>query len=140
MRALMQWLHLAGVVVAVGGTAFVRLILLPSFVAIDPQARQRVMAGVARAFYPTLWWAILAILVSGLFNLHVAFQAGIDPAYLAVLAGKILLALILFAVAFAVTLPWPALAEFQRRRPRWLAVNLGLAAVILLLSAILRRM
>jgi len=139
MKALMQWLHLAAVVVAVGGTAFIRLILLRSFIAIDMQARQRVMAGVARYFYPTLWWAILAILVSGLFNLHEALQ-GADTVYIAVLAAKILLALILFSIAFAVTLPWPTLAEFQRRRPRWLAVNLALAAVILFLSAVLRRM
>ncbi len=139
MKALMQWLHLAAVVVAVGGTAFIRLILLRSFIAIDMQARQRVMAGVARYFYPTLWWAILAILVSGLFNLHEALQ-GADAVYIAVLAAKILLALILFSIAFAVTLPWPTLAEFQRRRPRWLAVNLALAAVILFLSAVLRRM
>ena len=139
MKAIMQWLHLAAVVVAVGGTAFIRLILLRSFIAIDMQARQRVMAGVARHFYPTLWWAILAILVSGLFNLHEALQ-GADALYVAVLAAKILLALILFAVAFAVTLPWPSLAEFQRQRPRWLAVNLALAAVILFLSAVLRRM
>lgn len=139
MKALMQWLHLAAVVVAVGGTAFIRLILLRSFIAIDMQARQRVMAGVARYFYPTLWWAILAILVSGLFNLHEALQ-GADALYVALLVVKILLGLILFSIAFAVTLPWPTLAEFQRRRPRWLAVNLALAAVILFLSAVLRRM
>lgn len=139
MRAIMQWLHLAGVVVAVGGTIFIRLVLLRSFVAIDGQARQRVMAGVTRWFFPMLWCAIVAILVSGIYNVILALHIP-DPVYRAVLSAKVFLALVLFGIAFAITLPWPAFVEMQKKRPLWMMVNIVLAAIILLLSAFLRRM
>jgi len=139
MPALMQWLHLAGVIVAVGGTVFVRLVLLRSFVAIDAQARQRIMAGVSRWFFPLLWYAILAILISGIYNLILALHIP-SSLYRAILSVKVLLALALFAIAFAITLPWPAFAAMQKKRPFWMTVNIVLAAIIVLLSAFLRRM
>ncbi len=139
MPALMQWLHLAGVIVAVGGTFFVRLVLLRSFVAIDAQARQRIMAGVTRWFFPMLWVAIAAIALSGVYNVILALHIP-SQVYRAVLSLKILLALVLFGIAFAITLPWPAFAGMQKKRPFWLTANIVLAAVIVLLSAFLRRL
>ena len=139
MRAVMQWFHLAGVIVAVGGTVFIRLVMLRSFMAIDVEPRQQAMAGVTRWFFPLLWYAILAIAVSGVYNLVLALHIP-SPLYRAVLTVKILLALALFAIAFAITLPWPALARIQERRPLWMTVNIVLAAIIIFLSAFLRRM
>ena len=139
MPVVMQWVHLAGVIVAVGGTVFIRLVLLRSFVAIDAQARQRVMAGVTRWFFPLLWVAIAAIVLSGVYNVILALHIP-SQVYRAVLSLKILLALVLFGIAFAITLPWPAFAEVQKKRPFWLMVNIVLAAVIVLLSAFLRRL
>ncbi len=139
MPALMQWLHLAGVIVAVGGTIFVRLVLLRSFVAIDAQARQRIMAGVTRWFFPLLWVAIAAIALSGVYNVILALHIP-SQVYRAVLSLKILLALVLFGIAFAISLPWPAFAGMQKKRPFWLTANIVLAAIIVFLSAFLRRL
>ena len=91
---------------AVGGTVFIRLILPPSFVALDAQARQRLMAGIARWLYPTLWWAIAAIAVSGVYNLVLALHIP-SPEYRAGLAVKIVLAFALFGIAFGITIPHP---------------------------------
>jgi hypothetical protein len=64
----------------------------------------------------------------------------VDSRYQAVLTVKVLLALVLFTIAFLITLPFPSLAGIQKQRPRWLLVNLALATIIVLLSAALRRM
>lgn len=139
MRAVMQWIHLVAAVLAVGGTAFLRLVLLPSFVSLDQQARGRIMAGVARRFFPILWASIAALLASGLYNVVLALPVR-APIYHGILGLKILLALVVFGIALALTLPLPALGPIQRRRPLWLAVNLVLAALVILLSAALRRL
>lgn len=139
MRALMQWLHLLGVVVAVGGTVFARLVLLRAFVVVDGQARQRIMGEVARYFYPMLWGAIVVIFFTGMYNLALALP-GATARYNAIVGVKFVLALVLFAIAFGITIPSPVPTRMQQRRPFWMMVNLGLAAVIILLAAYLRHL
>jgi uncharacterized membrane protein len=140
LDTLMQWLHLGAVIVAVGGVAFARFVLLPTAATLSPEQRAPFMAKVGGRFNPILWIAIGVILVSGLYNMVSSLQAGVDSRYQAVLTVKVLLALVLFTIAFLITLPFPSLAGIQKQRPRWLLVNLALATIIVLLSAALRRM
>lgn len=140
LDTLMQWLHLGGVIIGVGGVAFARFVLIPTAAALPPEQRAPFMARIGARFNPILWTAIGVILVSGLYNMLSSLQAGVDARYQAVLGLKVLLALVLFAIAFLITLPFPALAGMQKQRPRWLLVNLALATLIVLLSAALRRM
>ncbi|HEU5393403.1 MAG TPA: CopD family protein [Candidatus Methylomirabilis sp.] len=140
LDTLMQWLHLGGAIVGVGGVAFARFVLIPAAGALPPEQRGPFMAKIAARFNPILWTAIGVILMSGLYNMLSSLQAGVDIRYQAILGLKVLLALVLFTIAFLITLPFPALAGMQKRRPRWLLVNLALAALIVLLSAALRRM
>lgn len=140
LDTLMQWLHLGGVIIGVGGVAFARFVLIPTAAALPPEQRAPFMARIGARFNPILWAAIGVILMSGLYNMLSSLQAGVDVRYQAVLGLKVLLALALFTIAFLITLPFPALARMQKQRPRWLLVNLTLATLIVLLSAALRRM
>jgi len=140
LDTLMQWLHLGGVIVGVGGVAFARFVLIPTAAALAPEQRGPFMAKAGGRFNPILWTAIGVILVSGLYNMVSSLQAGVNTRYQAVLGVKVLLALMLFTIAFLITLPFPSLAGMQKQRPRWLLVNLTLATIIVLLSAALRRM
>ena len=136
-----QWVHLAAAVAAVGGVLYVRVVLMKSLRALPPEHAPLVLKAAGRRFHPLLWTAIALLFVSGLYNVAIAAARGVaDPLYWRLLGVKVLLALVLFALALAVTVPTPALANFQRRRPQVLAVNLVLAAVILYLSAYLRRL
>lgn len=138
---LAQWLHLSAAVAAVGGVFYVRVVLTKSLRALPPEQGRLVVKAAARRFHPVLWVAIAVLFVSGFYNVATAAARGVaDPLYWRLLGVKVLLALVLFALALAVTLPAPALVNFQRRRPQVLAVNLALAAVILYLSAYLRRL
>lgn len=140
LDTLMQWLHLGAVIIGVGGVAFARFVLIPAAAALPPEQRAPFMARIGARFNPILWAAIGVILVSGLYNMVSSLQAGVDARYQAVLGVKVLLALVLFTVAFLITLPLPGLAGMQKQRPRWLLLNLALATLIVLLSAALRRM
>lgn len=138
MRAFMQWLHVVAAAIAVGGTAFLWMILLPSLRPVDASARAQVMQGVLEKFRLTVWIVIAVLMVSGIYNLATADHLD-DPTYRRVLVAKILLAIALFAIALGLTLPTPMLAGFQKQRPRWLAVNVALGLLIILLAAYLRR-
>lgn len=138
LSAFMQWLHITAAVIGVGGIAFLRLILLPSLADLDQQARERLLQSVLPKFRLAVWTVIGVLLVSGIYNIATSGHLA-DPRYRTVLELKLLLALTLFAVAFGITLPFPALSRFQRQRRHWLAVNLVLGIIILLFSAYLRR-
>jgi putative copper export protein len=122
---------------------YARAVLLRALPAVPPDARPALAAAAGRRFHPILWTAIAVLLVTGLYNVGVVAGADRDPGevYWQVLGVKVALALLLFGLALAVTLPLPALAAFQRRRrPQVLVANLVLAAVVLYLSAYLRRL
>lgn len=139
--ALAQWLHLGAAVVAVGGVLYVRAVLGPSLRVLPAEERAQVLRAAGRRFHPILWGAIAVLLVTGLYNVVVAADAqAANPIYWRLLGIKILLAVALFGLALAVTLPVTAFAWLARRRPEVLLVNLVLAAAILYLSALLRRL
>lgn len=138
LNAFIQWLHITAAVVGIGGIAFLRLILIPSLANLEPPARERLLQSVLPKFRLAVWTVIGVLIGSGLYNLATSAHLG-DPRYLRALEIKILVAVILFAISFGITLPFPALAGMQKQRPRWLAVNVVLGIIILLFSAYLRR-
>jgi uncharacterized membrane protein len=139
MRTVMQWAHLVSAIVAVGGTAFLRFVLLPAATGLDEEARKALMGRVLGRFRPVLWSCIGVLLLTGLHHAATAFGTA-SPLYLNVLLVKIALALVIFGVAFALTIPGGMFAGMQARRRAWLTVNAALALVVVFLSAYLRRM
>lgn len=139
VRTVMQWAHLVSAVVAVGGTAFLRFVLLPAAAGLDEGARKALMGRVLGRFRPVLWSCIGVLLLTGLHNMAMVAGTASSP-YLSALTVKIALAFILFAVAFALTIPGAMFAGMQARRKTWLTVNVVLALMVVFLSAYLRRM
>jgi hypothetical protein len=116
---VMQWLHLVGAALAVGGAVFGRWVAAPAADRLRPAA----FAGVG------------LLLVSGLWNAVSNFP-GKPPQYHMVFGIKLLLALHVFAVLILASVPGPAR---DARRPRLLAGAAVSGVLILLLSAYLRR-
>ncbi|HEY8370439.1 MAG TPA: hypothetical protein VIM86_14100 [Thermodesulfobacteriota bacterium] len=141
LAALGQWLHLGAAVAAVGGVLYLRVVLLASLRAVPAEQRAIVLEAAGRRFHPILWASIAILIVTGLQNVALGAAAhAANPLYWRLLGLKVVLALVLFALALGLSLPLPALAGLKRRRPQVLVVNLLLAAAILLLSAMLRRL
>ena len=77
---LMRWLHIASVVALIGGVFYARVVI----------------GDLASGFKPVAYWAIGAILISGLYNLLT--KSSIPPHYYMWFGLKVLLALHVFAV------------------------------------------
>jgi uncharacterized membrane protein len=138
MLTFIQWLHVASAVVGVGGMAFVLIVLLPATRVLGAEQRDTLMSAVGGRFRWVSWTVILLLLVSGLTNVKLrAWEVPWGP-YWRLLATKIALAFVVFAIVLALTLPLRALESFRARRRGWLSVAFGLALVVILISAYLR--
>ena len=143
MHIAMQWLHLLSAILAVGGTVFLRFVLLPAAQSLDEVQRQMLTAAVLRRFRPVLWGSIIVLFLTGLYNVGtVAIRGGLAsaPDYLHILVTKIFLAFVIFGFAFLLTVPGEIFSGMKTRRKQWLAVNAVLGVIVVLLSAYLRRM
>jgi len=138
MTALVQWLHLTAAAVGVGGMAFLLLVLLPAARALGDEQRAVLFKSVLGRFRWASWGAMLLLLVSGLYNLRLrAWEAPWGP-YWRFLTLKIVLAFCVFAISLLLTLPISALDRIRARRQMWLSIALGVALVVILISAYLR--
>ena len=141
---VVQWLHILAAALAVGGVFFLRFVLCPSLKSLPPDQRgaePQVLSPVARRFKMVVHSSIAVLILTGVYRLIQTLPLVREwKSYHAVLGIKLLLALALFTIAIALTLPGSQPNYFQRNRDRWLSFNFILGALILLLSAILRRM
>ena len=138
MTSLVQWVHLVAAVVGVGRMAFVLDILLPSARVLREEHRNLLLKVVMGRFRWASWSAILLLLASGLYNIRLrAWEAPWGP-YWKWLTVKIVLAFCVFTITLLLTLPLQALDRFRSRREMWLAIALGVALVVILISAYLR--
>jgi uncharacterized membrane protein len=138
MTAIVQWVHLVAAVAGVGGMAFLLVVLLPSLRVLGDEQRNLLLRAVMGRFRWASWSAILLLLVSGLYNIRLrAWEAPWGP-YWRWLTVKIVLAFCVFAIALLLTLPLQALSRFRAHREMWLAIALGVALTVILISAYLR--
>ena len=145
LYSVVAWLHVGALVVGVGGAAFVLLVLRPlALRTLEPQVAQRLMGVVGLRFRWFNWGAIVVFIVTGLWlatayrhitTADALFQTNFGKS----LFIKSVLALALFAGALSVTLPGQKLAWFRKRQPTVIAINLVLAAVIVLIASAMVR-
>jgi uncharacterized membrane protein len=137
------WLHIAAVVLAVGGTSFVLFVLGPTLKrGVSGEAQQQIFAGIRARFFPIIWGCIAIILISGLAaagSLQVLRpQVLFGTTYGWMLVTKIILALILFTSALLITLPYESLARFRARATQYQRMIVSLALLIILIATSLR--
>ena len=138
MDVMMQWLHLLGAAIAVGGACYGAAIVRPAAEALSADARAKLIAGVVERARPLAFGVIGVMLLSGFYNLMTK-MAGKPPAYHAVLTVKLLLALHIFTVLFLLATPVGVNPARDAKRPRLLRGAAISGVVLLLLSAVLTR-
>jgi uncharacterized membrane protein len=148
--ALLKLLHLASVVVWVGGMFFALFCLRPAAMSLPPPVRVPFMAGVLGRFFNIVLWVALAALGSGVaMVMRVAqttrqtgapFNMTLDWMAMAVL-GLVMLAIfghIRFALykrlqRAVAAQDWPAGGAALGSIRLWVEVNLGLGTLIILI-------
>ncbi len=137
-----RWIHIFSVIVAVGGTFFLRVVLHPTAKAnIPPEVGSQFSPALIRRWARVVHTCILLIILSGTYNSIIQFplHKG-QPLYHAIWGVKVLLALGLFFIAIAVTGRSPAFEGMRKKRPMWMGIIVALGAVIVLLSSILKNL
>lgn len=140
LALIMQWLHLVGVIAAIGGAMALRLVAHPAAMKLDQASRAEFQRTAIAKWRKFTMHSILLIIVSGVFNLHRVTVEGVDWAggYGAMLGVKVLLALAVFTLAIMLVIDSEALAGLQAKRPKWMLVVFITGFVIVLISAWLR--
>ncbi len=136
-HALVDWIHIGSVVVAAGGVALIRFVLMPATKSLNPDSAKTLMAGVSRRFQGVLWTAITLLALTGIYK--VVNGRPLVGTYGAFLLTKIVLAAAVFAIVLGITLPHRFLKGMQQNCARWMIVNLILIAVIIYLGMWVKR-
>ncbi len=137
LSLLMRWLHILSVAIVIGSTAFLRLVLQPGLANVSEESRRIFLQGIKTRLTILLHSAVAGVLVSGLYNTHLAWQTSLSP-YPMIYAVKVLLALIVLAVAILAFARRSRESDPPSLRTRWLTLGLSLGLVVMALSAYLR--
>jgi len=109
LHPLLLFLHLAGVVVWVGGMFFAYVCLRPTAVELlEPPQRLRLWRGVFARFFTWVWWAVLLIAASGLVMIgQHGFGAAPPGWHLMMTSGLLMIGIYIYVA----TIPYAALVQ-----------------------------
>lgn len=134
---MMLWFHLLAAALAIGGIYFLRLILMPVVKQDGCEHAPALSAKVRARFRKLIWHSIGLLVVSGgvmmAMRWNHIFNHSLNQHLFEL---KMLLALVMFGLALALTIPAEPSAGLRARTPAFLLVNLVLGLLILLLVAI----
>ena len=146
MSTFLQWTHLTAAVLGIGGLAFLLFVLTPSLGNLPPEQRDLLAQQVMSRFRWVLWPSILVLLASGLYSIREYYWEVAWGKSWRLLTAKIVLALLVFVIAIALTLPFKVFNWMRSGGQIWLAIAqillaiaLGLAVAVIYISAYLRR-
>lgn len=140
VAVLSRWVHIGSAVVVVGGSVFLRYVLMPAAAEL-PEAEHNALRGrLMQTWKKVVHTGILLFLLSGFYNyLVVALpQHRGDKLYSALIGIKILLAFVVFFFAIALTGRSKATELFRKDARKWLTVNILLAAAVIGISGYLK--
>ena len=108
LHHILLFVHLAGVIVWVGGMSFAQFCLRPSALALPPAQRLGLWSAVFGRFFPIVWLAIGAIVASGFAMLLEVCMARAPLAWHAMAASGLAMTAIFASIWFG---PWRALQQ-----------------------------
>ena len=139
LSVLSRIAHVGTAIVLVGGTVFMRFVLMPAAKELPEaehdQLRQRLMARWKRVVHG----GIALLLLSGLFNYmqQIPKHKG-DGLYHALLGMKMLLALAVFFIASALVGRSAAFEKMRQNRAKWMGLIVLLSALIVGISGFVK--
>jgi uncharacterized membrane protein len=140
LNVVSRWIHIATAIVVVGGTVFMRFVLLPAAESL-PQAEHEQLRGRVMARWKLFVMAGIALfLLSGFYNyvaVSIPKHHG-DKAYHALMGTKILIAFGVFFLASVLVGRSARFEPLRRERKKWLLILLALAFTIVLISSFLK--
>lgn len=130
-----RWAHIGCAIVLVGGSAFIWLVLQPILKNESSELHDRIRNRWKKFVHP----GIVIFLASGLYNYvkSVPVHRG-DALYHAMVGTKMLLALLVFALASILVGSKPGTQKIRDNARKWLGITLLLATVIVAISGFVK--
>lgn len=140
LNVLSRWIHVGTAIVVLGGSVFLRFILMPAGEQLPDEQHDALRQAVLRRWKKFVMIGIVLFLASGLYNyLVVALpQHKGDKLYHPLMGTKILLAFGVFFLASALTGRAAAFEGLRRNRKKWLLITILLAALVVAISGFLK--
>ena len=142
LYTLTRILHIGTAIVVVGGTFFVRFVLFPAATqSLSDDVHARLRTAVMNTWKKIVHAGIVLFILTGAVNYYRVIAERShkgDALYHALLGTKIILALVIFFIASALVGRSAAFDGLRRSAPKWMLVNLALAAVIIAISGFLK--
>ncbi len=142
LYTLTRVLHIGTAIIVVGGTFFVRFVLFPAATqSLPDEAHARLRTAVVSTWKKIVHTGIVLFILTGAINYYRVIAERShkgDALYHALLGTKLILALIIFFIASALVGRSAAFDGLRRSAPKWMLVNLALAAVIIAISGFLK--
>ena len=135
LSVLSRWAHVGCAIVLIGGTAFMRLVLIPALAEQPPEIMDRVKSHWKKFVHG----GILLFIVSGVYNYVIlsAAHKG-DSLYHALVGTKMLLALVVFFLGSALVGRSGGTQKLRDNASKWLAVMLLISAIIVGISGFVK--
>lgn len=140
LDVLSRILHVGTAIVLVGGTVFMRFVLLPAADKLSPETHETLRTAVVRVWKIFVHVGVVLFLLTGFYNYQVVMIPGHrgDSTYHVLMGIKILLALVVFFLAEVLVGRAAAFEKMRQNRKTWLAVIILLAAIIVAISGYLK--
>jgi uncharacterized membrane protein len=140
LQVLVRWLHVGTAIVLLGGSVFLRFVVLPAAEKLSSESHEALRGHLVATWRFFVHFGVLLLLASGLYNYIAVMipQHRGDGLYHALMGTKILLALVVFFVAEALVGKSAAFAKLRQNRQLWLGVAVLLGAMIVAISGFLK--
>jgi uncharacterized membrane protein len=135
-----RWVHISTAIVVLGGSVFLRFVLMPAAEQLPPAEHDRLRELAMQRWRKFVTAGIALFLLSGFYNyvaVSIPKHHG-DKLYHSLMGVKILLAFGVFFLASVLVGRSARFEPVRRGRKKWLLVLLGVAFLIVLISSFLR--
>jgi uncharacterized membrane protein len=137
---LSRWIHVGTAIVVLGGSVFMRFVLMPAAAALPDAEHDALRQRVMGRWKKFVMIGIALFLISGFYNyIAVAIpQHKGDKLYHPLIGTKILLAFAVFFLASALTGRSAAFEGIRKNNKKWLLITIILAALVVAISGVLK--
>jgi len=140
LNVLSRWIHVGTAIVVLGGSVFMRFVLMPAATGLPDAEHDALRQRVMGRWKKFVMAGIALFLISGFYNylvVSIPAHKG-DKLYHPLIGTKILLAFAVFFLASALTGRSAAFEGIRRNNRKWLLVTIVLAAIVVAISGVLK--
>jgi uncharacterized membrane protein len=136
VEVLSRWIHVGAAIVLLGGSTFIRFILLPEAERLPTEQHDQLRQGILVRWKRFVMAGITLLLVTGFYNY--LSRESFPPRYHMLMGIKILLALGVFFLGSALTGRSAGLAAIRQNARTWLLVLIVLATLVVAIAGYLK--